>query len=182
MTSSVVLDAPTKTPEKTTVAPEIETVLFNTVGGTGGSSLIITENPSVFGKTGLLVARRFEIYRMEAQLFDADHYRIDQNQKFGIGTTENYRSVAVTMNKFPVPHVRMTANNGNVLPLPSTLPYQLSSISSSQYDTLKNLLGNEKFFQLGAEMAFQIAAANSHYFRYRNGKLEMPREYASLRI
>ncbi len=183
MTSITVLDRPTK--EATTqdgVVKETETELLKTVGGIEDSSLIIIENPLVFGKTGLLACRSFEIHSMEARLFGVEHYRIDQNQKFGTCTRKSYRETIIKRGECPLPHIRMTTGNGEILPLPSVLPYQLNFISPSQYGTLKNLLGNEKFFQRGAEMAFQIAATNSPYFRYRNGKLEMPREYASMRM
>ncbi len=179
-----VLDTP-KSPALTRDEPALEKVtkLISTTGGFEDSGLVIVENPMVSRLTGVLIFRRLGLHPYEVELFEAGHYRIpDDGNPSLVKMNDLYKRAIITIGTYGPPHVRITADHGKLIPRPSLVPYQMDPISSDQHDALKRMLGDEKTFMRGARMVFELAAANSPLFTYRDEKLSMPREYASLRM
>lgn len=165
---------------------EEETQLAET-SGYGNSGLIIVENPLVRGYTGFLVSRAFRRQPYEVELFDVGHYRVPEDKnpaavKLAVKLNDEYERLTIRREDHPVSHVRVITDSNVTLNCPSRRPYGMSLIQTGQHDTLKRMLGDEETFLEGAEMALKIAAENSPIFQYRNGRLLMPRDYASFRI
>ncbi len=161
---------------------EEETQLVET-SGFGSSSLIIVENPLVFGYTGFLVSRAFSSHLSEVELFDVGHYRVHEDRNSAaIKLNAEYGRLSMRRESYPVPHVRIIADSNAILPSPSRRPYAMSLIQTGQHDALKRMLGDEETFLEGARMAFEIATKDFQIFTYRDGRLNMPRDYASFRM
>lgn len=159
---------------------EEETQLVET-SGFGNSSLIIVENPLVRGYTGFLVSRDFKRHPYEVELLDVGHYRVS-GDKNSAKLNAKHERLSIRRQRYPVPHVRIITDSRTTLDFPSRRPYVMSLIQTGQHDTLKLMLDSEETFLEGAEMAFEIASEKSPFFRYRDGKLSMPSDYASLKI
>ena len=142
----------------------------------GGKSITVIENPLVEGNTGFLLSAENDAEEWGAQLFYVSHFRVGPDGKKSSG--QEYNSVSVIKRSgysFVMAGTRR-------LPMPSARPYETVPVGNSDFSRAKNLLDNPTTFGVGVELVYQLLAKKQGIFKFNGNGLEMPKDYASLRL
>ncbi len=161
---------------------ETETVarLTSVAGGIQDHSITVIENPSVHGFTGFLLSEHLTRGQDELIPQSVIHYRADAGN--------NPSSMGV----YPWVRIRKGFGNGFynfvqagqfILPNPNARLYELRFIRPEDFSSVRNMLGgNRDVACKGVEQVYKLVAERSDVFRLVDGKLQMPDDYASLRL
>ena len=188
-------------PASTSTELQLEPVAKEIRIGSGikDGSITVIENPSLDGYVGLLLSKHFYEARFQwRDLIDVLYIRVDDKKR--LRESREYGRVSIDKGFDNIPYNFVATDSGVILPAKSTLPYEICFISPDEYDHFHDELQKGPWETQEArglrrgrnvpetsnvehvvESMYKLLAQKVSTFSLDNGKLVLPRDYASLR-